>query len=245
MANLLLHCGSHRVSREEINNAITPQRTDTWVPVAHQRLIDIVEATIEMHGFTITNQAHGIWGNGDRYFGLMELSSSQNASDYSLVLGLRNSHDKTFPASIALGSQVIVCDNLSFFGEVVLTRKHTRFIERDLPGIVAQAVGRLSEMRTQQDDRIALYKQTRIQDKTAHDLLVRAVDARIIPVTQLPLVLSEWREPSHAEFTQNGNSVWRLFNAFTESFKNRSLEVLPSRSQALHGLLDRVCAVAA
>jgi len=183
--------------------------------------------------------------NGDRYFGLMELSSSQNASDYSLVLGLRNSHDKTFPASIALGSQVIVCDNLSFFGEVVLTRKHTRFIERDLPGIVAQAVGRLSEMRTQQDDRIGLYKQTQIQDKTAHDLMVRAVDARVIPVTQFPLVLSVWREPSHPEFMQDGNSVWRLFNAFTESFKNRSLEVLPSRSQALHGLLDRVCAVAA
>jgi hypothetical protein len=75
--------------------------------------------------------------------------------------------------------------------------------------------------------------------------MVRAVDARVIPVTQLPLVLGEWREPSHAEFTQDGNSVWRLFNAFTESFKNRSLEVLPARSQALHGLLDRVCAVAA
>jgi hypothetical protein len=240
-----MHCGGHRVSRDEIVNALTPQSTHTWVPVPHYRLIDLVENALERQGFSITNQAHGIWGNGDRYFGLMELSSSQNAADYSLVLGLRNSHDKTFPASIALGSQVIVCDNLSFFGEVVLTRKHTRFIERDLPGVVAQAVGRLSEMRTQQNERIAVYKQTQIHEQTAHDLMVRAVDARVIPVTQLPLVLGEWREPSHAEFTEDGNSVWRLFNAFTESFKNRSLEVLPSRSQALHGLLDRVCAVAA
>ena len=47
----------------------------------------------------------------------MELVGGNTNVDYSLVLGLRNSHDKTFPASLALGSQVLVCDNLSFFGE--------------------------------------------------------------------------------------------------------------------------------
>ena len=245
MANLLMHCGGKHITRDELANATTPLRTRSWVPVAHQRLLELVDQTIEGQGFHVTNQAHGLWGDGARYFGLMELANGHNAEDYSLVLGLRNSHDKSFPASLALGSQVLVCDNLSFFGEVVLTRRHTRFIERDLPGVVTQAVGRLAEMRTQQADRIEAYKQSRIRDRTAHDLMVRAVDSRVIPVTQLPLVLKEWREPSHAEFTENGRSVWRLFNAFTESFKSRSLEMLPRRSQALHGLMDRVCQAAA
>ena len=246
MANLLMHCGGRHVSRDDIVNAPTPQRTRTWVPVPHHRLLDLVETTIDGQGYRVTSQAHGLWGDhGDRYFGLMELANGYAEDDYGLVLGLRNSHDKSFPASLALGSQVLVCDNLSFFGQVVLTRRHTRFIERDLPWIVAQAVGRLSEMRTQQADRLDAYKQTRIQDRTAHDLMVRAVDTRVIPVTQLPLVLKEWREPSHDEFTENGRSVWRLFNAFTESFKSRSLEMLPRRSQALHGLMDRVCQAAA
>ena len=246
MANLLMHCGGRHVSRDDIVNAPTPRRTRTWVPVPHHRLLDLVETTIDGQGYRVTSQAHGLWGDhGDRYFGLMELANGYAEDDYGLVLGLRNSHDKSFPASLALGSQVLVCDNLSFFGQVVLTRRHTRFIERDLPWIVAQAVGRLSEMRTQQADRLDAYKQTRIQDRTAHDLMVRAVATRVIPVTQLPLVLKEWREPSHDEFTENGRSVWRLFNAFTESFKSRSLEVLPRRSQALHGLMDRVCQAAA
>jgi len=245
MANLLMHCGGRHITRDELANATTPLRTRSWVPVAHQRLLELVDQTIEGQGFHVTNQAHGLWGDGARYFGLMELANGHNAEDYSLVLGLRNSHDKSFPASLALGSQVLVCDNLSFFGEVVLTRRHTRFIERDLPGVVTQAVGRLAEMRTQQADRIEAYKQSRIRDRTAHDLMVRAVDSRVIPVTQLPLVLKEWREPSHDEFTENGRSVWRLFNAFTESFKSRSLEMLPRRSQALHGLMDRVCQAAA
>ncbi len=75
--------------------------------------------------------------------------------------------------------------------------------------------------------------------------MVRAVDSRVSPVTQLPTVIKEWREPSHDEFAENGRSVWRLFNAFTERFKSRSLTVLPRRSQALHGLMDCVCQVAA
>ncbi len=245
MANLLMHCGGREVTRDDIADAPTPERTKTWVPVAHNRLLELAQSTIESQGYSLTDEAHGLWGDGSRYFGLMELAGGNDKDDYSLVLGLRNSHDKTFPASLALGSQVLVCDNLSFFGEVVLTRRHTRFIERDLPGIVTQAVGRLSEMRTQQADRIDAYKQTRIRDRTAHDLMVRAVDSRVIPVTQLPLVLKEWRKPTHPEFTENGRSVWRLFNAVTESFKSRSLEMLPRRSQALHGLLDRVCQVAA
>lgn len=245
MANLLMHCGGREVTRDDIADASTPERTKTWVPVAHNRLLELAQATIESQGYAVTNEAHGLWGEGARYFGLMELADQYPSRDYSLILGLRNSHYKTFLASLALGNQVCVCDNLSFFGEVVLTCQHTRFIERDLPGVVTQAVGRLSKMRTQQADRIDAYKQKRIQDRTAHDLMVRAVDSRVIPVTQLPLVVKEWREPSHDEFTENGRSVWRLFNAVTESFKSRSLEMLPRRSQALHGLLDRVCQVAA
>ncbi len=38
---------------------------------------------------------------------------------------VRNSHDKTFPAGIVAGTQVPVCDNLSFAGEISLARKHT------------------------------------------------------------------------------------------------------------------------
>ena len=121
MANLLIHCGGREVTRDEIANAPTPERTKTWVPVAHNRLLELAQSTIEAQGYSVTNEANGLWGAGTRYFGLMELVSGNTNDDYSLVLGLRNSHDKTFPASLALGNQVCVCDNLSFFGEVVLT----------------------------------------------------------------------------------------------------------------------------
>jgi hypothetical protein len=160
------------------------------------------------------------------------------------VLGLRNSHDKSFPAAIAMGSAVFVCDNLSFSGEVTIARRHTRYIERDLPRIVHTAVGRLTDLRGKQDERIRTYKDTELSGPAAHDLMIRAVDAGVLPVTQVPAALEQWRTPSHQEFTVDGRSVWRFHNAITHVWKGRNLAALPRRSQVLHGLLDATCGLA-
>jgi len=244
MLDLCLHCGAHRVNREQVAAVPTPPATRTWQPIPHENLLTQVERSLDGKGLQIVQQAHALWGSGDRYFGLMELAHADMSSEYGLVMGLRNSHDKSTTASIALGSQVFVCDNLSFFGEVVLARKHTRFIERDLPGIVAQAVARLSDMRVTHDERIDAYKVTKFTDPQTHDLLIRAVDDRVLPVSYLPDVIREWREPRHEQFREDGPSAWRLFNAFTEALKGKSLALLPYRSHRLQGLLDPLCHVA-
>jgi len=75
----------------------------------------------------------------------MEIQNRKQNDDYTWVLGLRNSHDKTFPAGIVAGASVFVCDNLSFSGEVKFARKHTRFINRDLPQLVERSIGLLME----------------------------------------------------------------------------------------------------
>ena len=244
MLNLCLHCGGRHVDRAMIEQAATPAASRTWVPVPHHRLLEQVETTIEGSGFSIVNQAHALWNEGLRYFGLLEIANGEAHQDYSLVLGLRNSHDKSFPASIALGNSVFICDNLAFSGEVTIARRHTRFIERDLPRVVHTAVGRLADLRGEQDERIAAYKETELDELRVHDLVVRAIDASVLPVTQLPNVLAEWRQPRHPEFCEGGKTAWRLLNAFTESWKGRNLATLPRRSQALHGLLDAACGLA-
>jgi hypothetical protein len=244
MTNLVLHCGARHVERCAVEEAHTPAASETWVPIAHHRLLALVEDTLIAGHMQLVNQAHALWNDGLRYFGLLEVTNGQPQKDYGLVIGLRNSHDKSFPAAIAMGSSVFCCDNLAFSGEVTIARRHTRFIERDLPRIVHTAVGRLADMRGQQDERICRYKETELTDPLAHDLLVRAVDANVLPVTQLPDVLGEWRTPSHEEFAEDGKNVWRLHNAMTHVWKGRNLTALPRRSQALHGLLDSVCGLA-
>lgn len=234
--NLILHCGAHHVDLDEVHTVNTPRPTDSWCPIPHHQLIATVQKTLTTTKLRIGTQAHSLSHEGQRYFGLMEIHAQKASEDYCWVLGLRNSHDKTFPAGIVAGASVFVCDNLSFSGEIQFARKHTRFIVRDLPQLVERSIGLLLAKWHDQDKRIAAYKEAEITDTAAHDLIIRATDVGVCSNRLIPTVLHEWREPKHNDFeTRN---VWSLFNSFTESLKDGNLAELPKRTQALHGLLD-------
>jgi Domain of unknown function (DUF932) len=180
--------------------------------------------------------AHALSHGGQRYFGLMEIKGHEvTADDYSHVVGLRNSHNKTFPVGLVAGATVFVCDNLSFSGEIRMTRKHTRFIRRDLVTLVQSSIGKLMAAWHEQDQRIARYKEHELTDEQVHDLAIRSVDVGVLPNRKLPDLLKEWREPRYEEFQPR--TAWSLFNGYTEVLKGNLTE-LPRRTERLHGLLD-------
>lgn len=78
-------------------------------------------------------------------------------------------------------------------------------------------------------------------EKSAHDLIIRAVDCRAITTTQVPSVLKEWREPTYPDFQPR--TAWSLFNAFTENYKTLEPSTALHRSQALHGLFDQLVGI--
>lgn len=233
-----------RVDRMQISKIQTPVATPSWTPIPHHTFLDGVQSSLERSGMRVVEEMHSVAREGNRYFGMLQLQNGDNPADYSLVLGLRNSHDKSFPAGLVVGAGVFVCDNLSFSGEIRIARKHTTNINRDLPSLIQSAVGRLHDMRGFQDHRIASYKRTEISDAQAHDLLIQAIDAQVTTVTRIPEILKEWRTPRHPEFAQ-GRNVWRLMNAFTEIAKGTTIFERPRATQAMHALLDTVSGVAA
>jgi hypothetical protein len=276
MKGLLLHCGASATTREAIVATPTPPPTDTHFPIPHGELLRSVEEYLSESGYEVVEQAHGLGNYGARYFGLLRVRRPQRAWDTldtpvgtipfgvdtpdlarGEVVGLRNAHDKRYSASVALGDYVFVCDNLSFAGEVVIGRKHTRFIRRDLDGIIRRAVGELGEFRQRQETRRDAYRQTELSTRDAYALTVDALKAGAIGQQRFRRVIREWDEPSHEEFAQERN-VWRLYNAVTEAFKPRvladgsfargaGLNALADNvkaSRALHGVLDGHCGIA-
>lgn len=238
MANgLMLHTGAHAASLDDAKAVVTPEPTETWFPIPHLTVRDLVVERLQAGGLRIVEEALGLWKDGARAFGLLGVENGQSSQSYRMVVGWRNSHDQSFPAAGAIGSHVFVCDNLAFSGEVTFARKHTRFVLRDLPGIVERAIARLTNLRGAQDRRIALYQETEISTMQAHDLMIQAVDARALAVTRLPDVLGEWRKPRHPEFVPR--TMWSLFNAFTEVEKGQSLLNIPRHTMALQGVFDR------
>lgn len=237
-ANLTLHCGAAAVERDAIEKIPTPSATATWQPIPHIDFVRQVESALTNTNMRVVHQAHSLTREGARYFGLLQVSNCvQTGEDYSYVLGLRNSHDMSFPAGLVVGAQVFVCDNLAFNGEIRISRKHTTHILRDLPALTTRAVGMLAEKWTTMTERIARYKTAEISDRDAHDFMLRAVDGGATTYSQLNGIVKEWRTPRHPEFA-DGKTAWRLFNAFTEIGKESGLALLPKRTIALHGLMD-------
>lgn len=243
MQGLIVHAGGSKVSREQVMALPSPRgMTATHYPISHGDVLRLVDAGVRNLGFEVETEEHAVSHEGSRYFGLLSLRrQGEDEKDYGLTMGLRNSHDQTFPAAYAVGSRVFVCDNLAFSAEVKLARKHTRFISRDLPGLVGRALGRLQEMRVKQDVRIGAYKRLDLADRDAHDLMVRAVMGGVLAASKLTRLHGEWTKPSHDEFKPR--TCWSLFNGFTEVLKEYEIQDLPNRTTRLHALMDQACGI--
>jgi hypothetical protein len=234
---MLLHCGAETVGREQLFQVPTPLGTRTWFPLPHRTILGEVETQLLSSGFEITGETHALSHAGARYFCVLSVSlPAMSQADYSWVVGIRNSHDQTYPAGLVAGTRVFVCDNLAFTGEVRINRKHTRHAMRDLRHLTARAVGQLGDKFLQLDQRVDAYKGRCINDPKAHDLVIRAVDCHAITPTQVPGVLDQWRHPAHEAF--QSRTLWSLFNAFTEVHKAGNPHTTLRRGEALHGLFD-------
>jgi hypothetical protein len=184
----------------------------------------------------IKSEEHALYNKGDRYFGLLHLDSTNGSNT---VVGVRNSHDKSFPAGLSMGNRVFVCDNLSFSGDVVLKRRHTKYIERDLDNLIYRAVGRLGELKVAQEQRLLAYQNRPLTDQEAHSMMIRALRARAVNGDQVARVAKEWEEPTYEPFKPR--TVYSLFNGFTEVLKGTAPISLVKRSMVLQGLFDAQC----
>ena len=246
--NLILHAGGSAANREQLVAVKTPSPEGRWFPIGHGDLLGRVEGELNKLNMEVVNESFGLSHEGNRMFGLLQIAQKgvEASKDHSWVAGIRNSHDKTFPAGLCVGSGVFVCDNLAFSSEIVFGRRHTTNILRDLPMLVAKACGQLASKWDTQGKRIEAYKQTEITNKGAAWLLLNGLRQNVFPKTLIDDVLTEWLEPRHPEFKDR--NVWSLFNCVTEHLKPRtaaknSLWDLPARTTRLHALCDAECGI--
>ena len=243
--SMMLHCGAELIERDALDGLPEPVGTDTYFPIAHRDLLSQLEDAIDESNMEIVDQSHGLTKEGDRYFGVLQVQQkavigsdgSSLMEQFGHLIGIRNAHDKSISASVCMGQRVFVCDNMSFSGEIQLSRRHTKNIMRDLPGLVSQATAKLIDKRGDVLARFENYKQTELTTTEAHHLIVTAAKQRALPKSRIMDVVQQWEAPNHAEFEDR--NAWSLYNAFTEVYKQQNLHATVKRSQRLNGLLDQ------
>ncbi len=235
MPNLVLHTGGAPVTYDDLRRIETPRGTDTHVPVAHHEVVELLRFTLNFYGHEIVEEHHALAHEGMRYFGVMTLRSPYG--EYGDVVGVRNSHDKTFPIGIAFGSRVFVCDNLAFIGDHVIKRKHTVKAKRELPGLITEIVQPLQDQRIKQNQKLVAYQGTPLSDADADHAIMNLYREDVIGVQAIGHVLKAYEEPPH---DWGDRTAWRLFNATTFALSGKVAE-RPDLTKKVHAVIDGVC----
>ena len=234
---LILHAGANPVTYDELRAITAPEPTTSHVPIPHHDIVELMRYTLGFYGHEVVEEHHGVTPDGNRYFGVLTLSSQYG--EYSDMLGLRNSHDRSLPIGIAFGARVMVCDNLSMLADHVIKCKHTVKAKKELPGLIQEIIQPLQAQRIAQNQKLVAYQQTPLTAQQADHAILELYRKDVINLQRVGAVVNAWEHPPHA---WGDRTAWRLFNATTYTLEGRVAEN-PKITQQLHSVIDGVCQV--
>jgi len=234
---LLIHCGGRQVSYEDLQNIPLPQRTNTYMPVPYDQLVDIIKRAARevFTGFELNKAQYAVSKDGNRLFGVLRYGSGEpdlTSDDVGTAVGFRSSYDKSIANQICAGGQVFVCDNLVFTGNIMSMRKHTKLVFDDL---LEQAHDMLVQYR-QSFDEIEETRNSMKNIEITQDAGYRKLGLlrghNVLSPTQLTNAINHWDNPGVGPFAERNK--WSLYNACTEALKSTNQRKIMERHIALH-----------
>ncbi len=187
-------------------------------PYAFAEYVEDIHEALQRHNIAVMDEQYVIQKDAQRLFGMMVIASE--ARDFQLTLGVRGSHDQSVPRGIALGSNVLVCSNLCFSGELFTGKaKQTVHNAERILDMIDAAVETIPGAAAYQQDQYDGYK---LHDFSfpweADTLFVEAFKRGALSGAQLGQAIKEYASPAYAEHAQKGD-LWKIFNAFTQAIK--------------------------
>ena len=230
--------GSGIVTMEEAFSIPVPEETKTYTPVSNEALWRMLEQTAIKRGLKLGTPQLGIAHKGQRLFGSVEITNQDHLDNQvRLMLGFRNSYNRSMSVGVCFGSKVFVCSNMVFTGyasddEDAVGQVHHRHQTNVWDGLqtrLTEALDKFSVFKGYQDDFYNRLQEIELTDAQAHDLIINSVRAEAITAKDCFTVAEEWafqgRGPQdeaeedrwHKEFAPR--NAWSLFNAYTEIHK--------------------------
>lgn len=214
---LIAHCGTRKVTREELLRISVPEGTRTHQPLPHYQIVEVLEEALSFRFLKVVRDEYAVSPDGMKMFGVMDLN--QEFSGYRFSIGLRNSNDKSMRLALTVGYRVFVCDNMAFSGDFTpLLHKHTRKLE--LYDAISVAVDRIQRGFEPLKRQVEMMRESVLTEEEVKLIIYRAfLDRTIkgIPRHLMPLVHDLYFHPKEEAFSPR--NLWSLSNAFTSAFK--------------------------
>lgn len=206
----------YNTSKEELFLVPLPEKTDTYTPLSHKNLIEIIDEQLYKNGLSIVSAQYRQAEKGNKMTTYYNLNRGN--SDMNLMLGFSNSYDKSLPVKFAIGSYTFICSNGALIGEFTFKRKHTGEVYKDLTNFVEGAIFQVDDMFTHMENDFNRLKETEITKRLAAELLGRMmIEENIITPTQLNIVKNELDKPTYVEF--KNMTGYNLYQHCTHALK--------------------------
>lgn len=211
---LIAHCGTRKITREELALIPVPEATRTHQPLAHHRIVEALVESLAFRHIAVVREEYAMSPDGARMFGVLDLNTEW--SGVRFAIGLRNSNDKSMRLGLTVGYRVTVCDNMMFAGDFApVFHKHTRRL--DLLDVISIGVDKMQRGFAPLKAQIDEWQQQPLSDDAARLIIYRAFLEDRFPRTIMAEVHKCYFEPLHEEFRPR--TLWSLSNAFTSAFK--------------------------
>lgn len=179
---------------EELLRAVPePSFTESWHPISHGRVLDVMKNVADEVGLKIQKQCYnatedlncftGAWTFSD---GGVKYLGSEDHALYQCIL-FRNSINKSYSFGINGGTDSWVCSNLAIFGRFIEFRRHTSGMDdNELERVVRKgldAIIPVIKARLEWHDSLRLYP---LEEKETKALAYDAINQRIISRQAIP-----------------------------------------------------------
>jgi hypothetical protein len=213
---LLAHCGTEKITREELKLLPIPEGTDTYQPVPHYEIANRLLEALAFRHIAAVRDEYAVSEDGMKMFGVLDLETTFEGCRFSI--GLRNSNDKSMRLAMTVGYRVFVCDNMAFNGDFTpVLAKHTKHFS--LIDAMSVGVDRMQRNFEPMQRQVAVWRGSQIADDLAKLVIYRAfVEGELEAPKHLARRVHElYFNPQFEEFAPR--TVWSLGNAFTSAFK--------------------------
>ena len=221
-SQLLAHCGSSKITREELKVISTPAGSPTHQPIPHCEIVGALAETLSFRQISVVREEYAVSGDGMKMFGVLDLETTFDACRFAI--GIRNSNDKSMRLALTVGYRVFVCDNMAFAGDFTpVLAKHSKHL--NLVDILAVGVDRMQRNFEPMQKQVEVWKGTRLADESAKLVIYKAfVEGELdVPKHLARRVHDLYFNPTVDEFAPR--TTWSLSNAFTSAFK--ALDPIP------------------
>jgi len=215
------------ISRSDLAHVQTPPALGRFhQPYPFAAYVDDVTEALDRIGYEVHAEEYEVTPDQQAFFGALEIAPREVEGEYipaghRTLVGVRGSHNQRIPRGLVLGSQVMVCSNLCFSGNIAsFVSKQTKYLHRRLPGLINGAVENIPALVEQQNQTFDRYKDYEFGNPRHGDAaLVEIFRQGGLSAAQLGKAVREWDKPCHDEHAEHGYSAWRLLNSVTEALK--------------------------